>query len=73
MPSSEKHDQRNAKILEFIRRYIADNRLAPSVLDIQRGGHITSSSTVHRHLEELVQLGLINRRRNVARGITRAD
>ena len=73
MPNGEIHGRRNEKILEFIRRYIADNRLAPSVQDIQRGGHITSSSAVHRHLEELVQLGLINRRRNVARGITRAD
>ena len=73
MPNGEIHGRRSEKILEFIRRYITDNQLSPSVRDIQHGCQIASSSVVHRHLEELVQLDLINRRRNLARGITRAD
>lgn len=73
MAHSNKNTQRNQRILQFIRWYVADHHCAPSVRDIQRGCQISSSSAVHLHLEELVDQGVIKRRRRIARGIAPVD
>ena len=61
MPTINKRTRYGTQILEFIREYIADNRFAPSVRDIQLGCQINSPSVVDFHLEKLVQDGAIKR------------
>ena len=51
--------QRADEILEFIKDYIAEENMAPSVREICDGVGIRSTSTVHRYLHRLEEEGRI--------------
>jgi repressor LexA len=57
------------KILDFIRRFIEQRGLAPTIGEIQRGLNISSKSVVDRHLNALEEDGHIKRNTGVTRGI----
>lgn len=49
------------QVLEYVRQYIQDRGLAPSLRDIMNALALSSPSTVHRHLAELERKGYIER------------
>ena len=53
--------KRQQEILDFIRRYSADNGYPPTVRDIGKAVGLASSSTVHAHLANLERLGHMRR------------
>ncbi len=57
------------KILDFIRRFIEQRGLAPTIGEIQRGLNISSKSVVDFHLKALEEDGHIRRDAQVTRGI----
>jgi repressor LexA len=57
------------KILDFIRRFIEQRGLAPTIGEIQRGLSISSKSVVDFHLKALEDEGRIRRDTQVTRGI----
>jgi len=57
------------KILDFIRRFIEQRGLAPTVGEIQRSLNISSKSVVDRHLKALEEEGHIKRTAGTTRGI----
>jgi len=62
---------RQRQVLECIVSYIYDNGYPPSQRDIASGLHLSSTSTVTKHLKGLETLGYI-RRSSVSRGIVLA-
>lgn len=53
--------KRQQEILDFIRRYGSEHGYPPTVRDIGKAVGLASSSTVHQHLANLEQLGLLRR------------
>jgi len=60
---------RQALILDFIRRFLGENRYPPTVRDIVAGCKISSTSVADYNLRILEQKGFIRRHRDVSRGI----
>ena len=61
--------KRQREIYEFIRQFIASKGYAPSIAEVGRHFHLTSPATVHKHLQNLAQKGLIKRSWNRSRAI----
>lgn len=61
--------ERQKSIFKFIRDFIAEKGYPPSVRDIVRGCHISSTSVVEYNLNILEERGLIRCDDNVSRGI----
>lgn len=57
------------KILDFIRRFVAERGYPPSVRDIQEGVGISSTSVVKYNLNKLEKQGYITQDKKVSRGI----
>jgi repressor LexA len=53
--------KRQQEIFDFIKRYSAEQGYPPTVRDIGKAIGLTSSSTVHAHLNNLEKLGLLRR------------
>ena len=64
---------RRQQILDFIREFIGDNGIPPTVRDIQHACGISSTSVVDYNLHKLREAGFLNRRPDVARGIELLD
>ena len=62
-----------ARLLEFIKAYIARTGQAPTIREMSEGAGISSTSVVHYHLKALEKLGLIEREHNTIRGIKTND
>ena len=60
---------RQERMLEFIRQFMRENGLPPTVRDIQAACEISSTSVVDYNLRLLQRDGYLNRRPDVARGI----
>lgn len=60
---------RQSKILDYIREFIDRNDYPPSVRDIQRGCGVSSTSVVDYNLRRLEEKGVLERDREVSRGI----
>ncbi len=60
---------RQAKILEFLRRYIEERDYPPSIREIQEACGISSTSVVDYNLRKLEEKGYIRRGRDISRGI----
>ena len=58
---TEQLTERQTKILDYIRRVTRDRSYPPSVREIGENGGLSSSSTVHNHLNQLERRGLIKR------------
>ena len=67
--SSNIAQQRQEKILSYIKNYMYNNGYPPSVREIGSAVGLSSSSTVHKYLHQLEQLGKINRYSNKPRTI----
>ena len=63
--SSEKQEQ----ILAFVNDYIKENGYPPAIREICKGVGLSSTSTVHAHLNNLMQNGLIKKDNSKSRGI----
>jgi repressor LexA len=61
--------ERQRKILEFIRQFIAENRFPPSIREIGEQVGITSTSVVKYNLDVLERKELIERDPDISRGI----
>ncbi|MCL2151303.1 MAG: transcriptional repressor LexA [Coriobacteriia bacterium] len=61
---------RQREILEFVEAYVARNAYPPSVRDICEAVGLSSTSTVHAHLNTLEDKGFIRRDAASARAIT---
>ncbi len=57
------------RILDFIRGFIEEKGLAPTIGEVQRGLNISSKSVVAHHLKVLEEAGLIKRNARMTRGI----
>jgi repressor LexA len=60
---------RRKQILEFLELYIEQHGYAPTIQEIGRHFHLSSTATVHKHLTALEQLGLIERSQHRSRAI----
>ena len=60
---------RQERMLEFIRQFMRENGLPPTIRDIQTACDISSTSVVDYNLRQLQRAGYLNRRPDVARGI----
>ena len=61
--------RRQRQIYEYIREFIAARGYAPSIAEIGQNFRLTSPATVHKHLQNLAQKGLIKRSWNRSRAI----
>jgi repressor LexA len=67
-----KHEMsdRQAEIYQYIVRFIRERGISPSIRDIQRDLHISSTSVVSYNLDVLEKLGKIVRNDKISRGIS---
>lgn len=65
--------ERSANVLRFIKKYIAEHGIAPSMKEIS--GHATPGVTygVHECLTRLIRAGYIQKQPNISRGIRLTD
>lgn len=61
--------RRQREVFEFIREFIRENNYSPSLEEIANGLDLSSLATVHKHLSNLAEKGLIRRHWNRGRGI----
>lgn len=70
-------DTKNIKAIDrvynYVKKYIHDNALSPSVRDICKGAELKSTSSVHTYLKKLDELGLISYRPGMRRAIILKD
>ena len=64
-----KLSERQQKILDFIRDFFQDNMYPPTIREIGHAVGISSTSVVNYNLNKLVDAGLIERNKEVSRGI----
>jgi len=60
---------RQEKMLRFIRQYLRENNFPPTIREIGEAVGISSTSVVNYNLNALEKKGLIERDRNVSRGL----
>ena len=61
--------RRQREVFEFIRQFIEEHNYSPSLEEIAHGMQLSSLATVHKHLTNLAEKGLIKRHWNRGRGI----
>ncbi len=61
--------RRQREIYEYIKEFIGENGYAPSIVEIGKHFHLNSPATVHKHLQNIAQKGLIKRSWNRSRAI----
>ena len=66
---SKKGEDKQKKILEFVTNYMTENGYPPSIREICQGVGLSSTSTVHAHLETLKKNGLLEKADSKSRGI----
>ena len=66
---SKKGEDKQRKILEFVTEYMNENGYPPSIREICQGVGLSSTSTVHAHLETLKKNGLLEKADAKSRGI----
>jgi repressor LexA len=64
-----KLSERQQKILDFIRVFFRENMYPPTIREIGQAVGISSTSVVNYNLNKLVDAGLIERNKEVSRGI----
>lgn len=45
--------ERDKEVLEFIKKYMKDHNTVPTIREIGRGIHMTSTSTIQSHMKRL--------------------
>lgn len=61
--------RRQREVFEFIKEFIEENSYSPSLEEIAQGLDLSSLATVHKHLSNLAEKGLLRRHWNRGRGI----
>jgi repressor LexA len=61
--------KRQREVLDYIERFIAERGYSPSLEEIGEGVGLTSLATIHKHLQNLQQKGVIRRAWNRGRSI----
>jgi len=61
--------KRQRQVFEFIKSFIEEKGYSPSLDEVARGLELSSLATVHKHLSNLAEKGLIRRHWNRGRGI----
>jgi SOS-response transcriptional repressor LexA len=61
--------RRQREVFDFIRLFIEKNSYSPSLEEIAQGMGLSSLATVHKHLTNLAEKGIIKRHWNRGRGI----
>ena len=61
--------KRQRQIYDYIKDFIEEQGYAPSIVEIGENFELTSPATVHKHLQNLVQKGMIKRSWNKSRAI----
>ncbi|MCB2156504.1 transcriptional repressor LexA [bacterium] len=61
--------RRQREVFEFIRGFIDENGYSPSLEEVAKGLDLSSLATVHKHLTNLSEKGMIRRHWNRGRGI----
>ena len=61
--------RRKDEIFTFVKEYIAENGFSPSVREICKGVGLSSTSSVHRYLREMMEDGRISNAKNRPRTI----
>ena len=67
--SDSKSSKSIDRVYNYIRKYIRENNISPSVRDICSGVGLKSTSSVHSYLKQLDQLGKIEYRPGIRRAI----
>ena len=67
--STDKSVKSIDRVYQFVKEFIHENALSPSVRDICKGAGLKSTSSVHTYLKKLDELGLINYRPGMRRAI----
>ena len=62
--------KKQKKVLEAIKTFIKDHGYPPTVRDIMKIMGLKSTAGIQRHLENLREKSLINRKKGVSRSIT---
>lgn len=65
--------RRQREILNFIERFIEVNQYSPSIQEIGRHFGLTSTATIHKHLQNLMEKNMIKRAPNRSRSLEIAD
>ena len=73
MQQKKKLRARQERMMAFIRQFMRENGLPPTVRDIQKACEISSTSVVDYNLRILQREGYLRRRPDVARGIELLD
>lgn len=68
-----KLSERQQRILEFIREFIDENSYPPTIREIGQAVDISSTSVVNYNLNKLVDAGLLERNKEVSRGLRLLD
>jgi len=66
---SKKGEDKQQKILSFVNEYMHENGYPPSIREICKGVGLSSTSTVHAHLETLKKNGLLEKADAKSRGL----
>ena len=61
--------RRQREIYDFIREFVADKGYSPSLKEIGEGFGISSVATVHKHVQHLVEKGLLRKAWNRSRSV----
>jgi len=65
----KKSSEKQELILAFVNDYIKENGYPPSIREICKGVGLSSTSTVHAHLNNLMASGMIKKTNSKSRGI----
>ena len=69
MASRKPLSLRQQGIMEFIRKYLGENRFPPSIREIGKAVGISSTSVVNYNLRRLEERGYLSREKEVSRGL----
>lgn len=61
--------KRQTQVFDFINKFIEKHRYAPSLEEIASHFNLSAVSTIHYHVRELIQKGLLSKRWNVNRSL----
>ena len=64
-----KLSDRQQRMYDFIRKFFQENQYPPTIREIGEAADISSTSVVNYNLNKLVEAGLIERNKEVSRGI----
>src|SRR3989304_9601238 len=65
--------KRQKEVLDFVKTFIDDQGYSPTLEEIKKRLHLSAVSTVHQHINALIDKGYIKKFDNLARAIEIKD